>query len=993
MHEIFISYSSRHRDLTRTLAAAIENQYGPQSVWWDHELEARSGYATQIRAALEASRVVVVVWTADALVSDYVYAEAVRAHQTHKLVNVRPTDTGFAQIPEPFNIHHIEDLASTGRILRAIASAMAGRPLPTRVPLHELYWRQHGQRLLDVKQDTLPAALLDISPSQLLQAKYEQVAYLDATGQRAALLDWALRHPRRAAGRLLHGPGGIGKTRLLVEVASALRSQGWAAGFVEGPPPNAGETARAQWQQALEQIIALGEEPGLLLVLDYAEGRQGDVLELAGWLGSRPVEDPRLLRLVLLARSAGDWWERLRDEHLPMQQLFADRSGWPGVLSLPPFESPEQRTALFDASCAAYAPVFQAQDVHPPSADLPASLRDAVAEGPDHRRPLAIQMAALVWLAGSPGADGGPGIAGLLDQVLGLERRHWEQLLGKLDNAARTALERGLAQVTLVRGAPTHEAAESLLMHDGHYLGRRTAPVDAASVLDQLERLYGHSAGGLVPLEPDLVGEHLVAKVGDGPLLDGCITWIARGTGPGDLAPESADKLAAARRGLVTVLQRATQREHGPRVSADACRLVDRLILLHLVRWADPVVTTLVATPGEMLNRLDQALPALPIEALEVLDRALPARSLTLDAFALRVAELRLVMAHAEHAAAAKIDPVVQQTKLARCYGTLGFRLAAVGRREDALAALDRGVQTYRQLEHSCPNGFLPELATSLNNMGNGLSDLGRCEDALAAFVEALQIFRRLAENRESAFLPDLAMVLGNQGRILPELGRCEEALAATEEALMMHRCLAAFHPEEFLPRLAMGLTNLGLRLSDLFRHEEALAAADEGLQIYRRLAESRPDAFLPDLACSLTNQTLPLLDLGRLEEALAVTEEALQIHRRLAERIPDAFLPSLAMSLGARSDVLAGTGRYREAAAAAAEGLEVLMPIIERHADPFRNVASSLARHHIRYCEIAQQSPDAVLLTEVVRHLGPIATDPDLPGDERRPGYGRAGS
>ncbi|MBX3606918.1 MAG: toll/interleukin-1 receptor domain-containing protein [Piscinibacter sp.] len=162
-HEIFISYSSRHRDLTRQLAAAIEAQHGAGSVWWDHALEARGPYATQIRAALDAARVVVVIWSAGAQVSEYVYAEAVLAHAAHKLVNVRPADTLFAQIPEPFNIHHVEALDATDRILQAIDGLMAGRALQTVVPLHVLYERQHGQKLVDPKQSALPADVLDIS--------------------------------------------------------------------------------------------------------------------------------------------------------------------------------------------------------------------------------------------------------------------------------------------------------------------------------------------------------------------------------------------------------------------------------------------------------------------------------------------------------------------------------------------------------------------------------------------------------------------------------------------------------------------------------------------------------------------------------------------------------------------------------------------------------------------------------------------------------------
>ncbi len=142
MHEIFISYSSKHRPLTAELAAALEQQYGAGSVWWDTELEARAAYATQIRAALEQSRVVVVLWTAGAMVSDYVYAEAQRALESGKLVNVRPADMSFRDIPEPFNIHHIDD-------------AEESRPHP-----------RHGRQGLERHADPDPgAAARDLSAS------------------------------------------------------------------------------------------------------------------------------------------------------------------------------------------------------------------------------------------------------------------------------------------------------------------------------------------------------------------------------------------------------------------------------------------------------------------------------------------------------------------------------------------------------------------------------------------------------------------------------------------------------------------------------------------------------------------------------------------------------------------------------------------------------------------------------------------------------------
>ena len=81
-------------------------------------------------------------------------------------------------------------------------------------------------------------------------------------------------------------------------------------------------------------------------------------------------------------------------------------------------------------------------------------------------------------------------------------------------------------------------------------------------------------------------------------------------------------------------------------------------------------------------------------------------------------------------------------------------RLADLGRREEALAAIEQATGIYRQLAEAQPNTFLPNVAASLNNQSRRLADLGRREEALAAIEQATGIYRQLAEARPDTSCP-----------------------------------------------------------------------------------------------------------------------------------------------------------------------------------------------------------------------------------------------
>jgi tetratricopeptide (TPR) repeat protein len=1015
--EIFISYSSKHRDLTRALAAVLEAQYGAGSVWWDYALESWGDYELQIRNALNAARIVVVIWTKAAGQSDWVKSEAGRANRDSKLINICPLDTAWRDVPSPFDQHHVNSLDDTAGILRSVAAVWNGTPIRTAVPEYEHYFLVHKRRLIDPKQQKLPRDPREISPTDLLQAKYEVVPYVDVTGLKAGLIDWCVGGHRATAGKLVHGAGGLGKTRLMIEVASDLRKSGWIAGFLDRPHEQVAGTLQ-QRKRALDQLIDHGDEAGLLIVMDYAEARQDEVKALCEHLARRPDSDSRRIRLVLLTRSAGSWWTELHDETAEIQSIFRRDANSPDVMELPSLATGAERRRLLLASVEAFAPTLAEQGYSRPSGDPEQDCVTTIEAGAGYARPLAVQIAALLWLTSHAPEAGAMQVDELLRRILGLERSHWQKLLGPLNETRMRDMVRGVAQVTLVQGTNSREASQHLLMADPFYAGRRTAPADVDPVVRDLARVYVRPDGGLAHLEPDLIGEHHVASVADNEMVDGCIAWI--GGAPVDVQPKH-------RRDLLTVLQRATYAEHGPRAER-AKGLLDHLIGTHLVTVASEMMAVVVDTPGALLDRLRLRIEALDADSLAALDAALPMQSLVLMDISLdvarRLAELARKMSddivppnsaipQGRNAIVERIAVLMKSalrflrrkasepppdgslkpqevllSERAGRVGTLGIRLSNLGRREEALAASQEAVDIYRRLGQTRPDAFLPDLASSLNNLGIRLSNLGRREEALAASQEAADIYQRLGQTRPDVFLPDLASSLNNSGAMLSKLGRHEEALAAGQEAVEIRRRLAQTRPDAFLPDLAMSLNNSGAMLSNLGRREEALAASQEAVDIYRRLAQTRPDAFLPDLAMSLNNLGIRLSNLGRREEALAASQEAVDIRRRLAQTRPDVFLPDLASSLNNSGAMLSNLGRREEALAASQEAVDIYRRLTQTRPDAFLpDLATSLNNLGIRLAHLGRReealaaSQEAVDIRRRLAQARPDAFLPDLAG------------
>jgi hypothetical protein len=121
-----------------------------------------------------------------------------------------------------------------------------------------------------------------------------QRALLSFTGRQAelaALLAWC-EDEHAARLRLMTGPGGVGKTRLALELAGRLRGRGWNAQLVQP----GGESA-------VTGILHAGPGDRALLVVDNAD----TCADLQQVLTALVRGEGSGLRVLLLARSSGEW--------------------------------------------------------------------------------------------------------------------------------------------------------------------------------------------------------------------------------------------------------------------------------------------------------------------------------------------------------------------------------------------------------------------------------------------------------------------------------------------------------------------------------------------------------------------------------------------------------------------------------------------------------------------------------------------------------------
>ncbi len=105
MGHIFISYARSTEAEAARIAGLLEAQ--GYEIWWDQQLLAHAAYADIIEERLRAATAVIVIWSADAVKSQWVRAEANVAREAGTLVQLR---VGPTVPPLPFNEIQCVDL-------------------------------------------------------------------------------------------------------------------------------------------------------------------------------------------------------------------------------------------------------------------------------------------------------------------------------------------------------------------------------------------------------------------------------------------------------------------------------------------------------------------------------------------------------------------------------------------------------------------------------------------------------------------------------------------------------------------------------------------------------------------------------------------------------------------------------------------------------------------------------------------------------------------
>jgi tetratricopeptide (TPR) repeat protein len=750
----------------------------------------------------------------------------------------------------------------------------------------------------DAGEDDAAEEWQSVTWAWLLDPRRALVRFLGREDELAALLAWCEEEPAVPL-RLVSGAGGIGKTRLAIQLAEHLAERGWKTRWIRD-----------------SQGIALPRGRALLVV-DNADTCAGLKQMLTALAGSQAEG----VRVLLLARSAGEWLDQLGIESPAVRYLV---------------EAAKLTQLRLPVALAAGIPDVKITNQAVFSVAKEFGLRqraETLYKTSAGRRPvLDLHAAALVaTLTDADLAERGTGtvrsdIRGLqagLDQLLGHEQQCWYEgardygLMKDGEQAARQMLRQIIAVCWLLGAATGDEASE---------LAARVPGVSpSAAITEWLRDIFGgrHSRAGEDGYKPPsrLAELHVIRELGASPeLARACLTGLAIRQARQAvvfLARASADYKEAASL-LNLVLSDIADRR---------AELESPVETLTAILSVLPSQNASLAQPARDLNQ--QILDLLPAGT------ELAARAYWLAGLSSRLTapgERADAVAAAQEAASrygelAAASPHRYRPEHAAALDNLGVRLSELGRPDEARSATEAAVELYRQLAAADPGLHAPGLAAAIANLGYRYQKLGRTSDALSAAEEAVAAYREVDARRPGLYSSYFAFALTTLAGRYAGAGRPADAIPLQGEAIAIYRNLCAAKRGDFRPGLAGALDNLGIYLARVGRHADALTAGKEAVALYGQLRKDNPKQYRPGHAGALSNLSNRYLRLGRAAMALPPAKQAVAIYRELVATDPEQYRPKLAAGLAILSGTLKAADRKAEAETVSQEAEELRAP------------------------------------------------------------------
>ncbi|MFM9539886.1 trypsin-like peptidase domain-containing protein [Streptomyces turgidiscabies] len=738
------------------------------------------------------------------------------------------------------------------------------------------------------------------TPVSLLRPDASAVPFTGRRDVLERLTQWCAQ-PGRLSVRLVTGPGGQGKTRLATELVRHLRPAGWSAGFLAaGASPD------------LLPVVTETRTP-LLLVVDYAETRGEQLQALLDLVDRNEHTGTTPLRLLLLARDteAGDWWDYLCSEALPL------RDPQPGtVLPLPDLYGDD---TLDDAAFRAIGEHLAKALTRLPTVTeppAPAVLRTLPVPDlgdPRHHRALDLQMAALVALLQALDPEDGPADEPYEGVLLRHEQKIWNHtaLSHGLDALPLSTRRELVAAATLFGSPADRDQARDVLVRLSTLTSEApdatnpaTGPDTADSAAGWLATLYPDPHTFWSPLRPDRIGEYLVG--------------LAVGARPAVLEELLATAPAAQATDALRVAARAAPRHSrlgGP---------LREVVVRHPRRLAGPAVTaatTSGSAPGPLHIALAEVLRDHPDDRalLRSMLARLPAHTRNLSVWG---AELAGALAGLAGREIGEQPDSTAWARLAAAFNDHAHWLTVVGMHDEALERGVMAVQLYEAVASEEPGRYAHDLATAHEGHAHQLHLKDRRQDALEAAGRAVALRRELADGPVSRAA--LAVALTGCAHHLSALGRAEAAARASGESVALYSSLPARTVSAHEDEYAAALLAHAVCLTDLGEYEAASDAVDRSVVHYRELSRRFPDAHLRPLAAALATRADLRVDTGSYGSGLDDALEALELYEGLAPGPADLYAGERAATLHCVARCLGPLGRWEESERRSREAVDL---------------------------------------------------------------------